>query len=585
MQPRKLNIGIVRFPYSGNGGGSAEHPDIGDWLMKVSIAAKADPRVSDVFYERFSDTPITMTRNAAIEWAKKAGVDVLIMVDSDQSPDMYVGVLDRAQPFFQTAFNHLYEHWEKGPVLLFAPYCGPPKHPTGGGFENPYVFHWERGHTGHIEWDMKMEAFSRTEAAVRSGIEEVAAGPTGLCMIDMRCFDYLKHPYFEYEWEGDGPNCPHCHQPQPGPRAQKASTEDVVFFRNLSLNVLEKLGYNPVLCCWDCWAGHHKSWCVGKPEEFKASQVHAQLRKAVLDNKQTGVVQKRVRKAANFPPPSNGHAEVAKTNGHAPKEPEKPVQAIHETDPFDLKVLAELAKVAASECKMRDIKMRIVELGSCEGGSAIAMAQAVEPMCDYEIHCIDWWKGGNVEQREKAANGDGIYETFKRNCGERFDKTIIPHRNTTLDEARWWGRIREPELRPIDLLFIDAGHSYEDCLADIKAWRSFVKPGGIICGHDYNCNFPGVKQAVHECFGWNVRVEGAVWYVQRSRGEWDGEEETLDAAQERAVREGAEGEGARQDPERGSGSGGPRGDANLRGCGSENGCASHGGPDYRGAGE
>lgn len=52
-----------------------------------------------------------------------------------------------------------------------------------------------------------------------------------------------------------------------------------------------------------------------------------------------------------------------------------------------------------------------------------------------------------------------------------------------------------------DFVFIDADHSYEGCKADIEAWGSRVKPGGWLCGHDYeNTEYPkfGVTQAVDE---------------------------------------------------------------------------------------
>ena len=51
----------------------------------------------------------------------------------------------------------------------------------------------------------------------------------------------------------------------------------------------------------------------------------------------------------------------------------------------------------------------------------------------------------------------------------------------------------------LDLVFIDADHSYEGCKADIIAWRPKLKPGGWLMGHDY-CpqSFPGVVQAVDE---------------------------------------------------------------------------------------
>jgi hypothetical protein len=61
------------------------------------------------------------------------------------------------------------------------------------------------------------------------------------------------------------------------------------------------------------------------------------------------------------------------------------------------------------------------------------------------------------------------------------------------------GKIADASL---DLVFIDADHSYEGCRDDILAWYDKVKPGGIISGHDYGNDDwkfgPMVKRAVDE---------------------------------------------------------------------------------------
>lgn len=57
-----------------------------------------------------------------------------------------------------------------------------------------------------------------------------------------------------------------------------------------------------------------------------------------------------------------------------------------------------------------------------------------------------------------------------------------------------------------DLVYIDANHSYDGCLADIKSWIKKVKKGGCICGHDYMDGITwwggefGVKSAVLNYF-------------------------------------------------------------------------------------
>lgn len=58
----------------------------------------------------------------------------------------------------------------------------------------------------------------------------------------------------------------------------------------------------------------------------------------------------------------------------------------------------------------------------------------------------------------------------------------------------------------LDLVYLDADHSYEAVLADIQVWLPKIRPGGAIAGHDYlDGDLPqgkfGVKRAVNEFFG------------------------------------------------------------------------------------
>jgi len=72
-----------------------------------------------------------------------------------------------------------------------------------------------------------------------------------------------------------------------------------------------------------------------------------------------------------------------------------------------------------------------------------------------------------------------------------------------------------------DFVFIDADHSYRSVLCDIAAWRTKVRPGGLLMGHDYNSKGDklglfGVKRAVDETFGeQNVNVvhKCCMWWV------------------------------------------------------------------------
>lgn len=53
----------------------------------------------------------------------------------------------------------------------------------------------------------------------------------------------------------------------------------------------------------------------------------------------------------------------------------------------------------------------------------------------------------------------------------------------------------------LDMVYIDAGHTYERTKEDIHGWIKKIKHGGILAGDGYgDPSFPGVKQAVHEIF-------------------------------------------------------------------------------------
>jgi predicted O-methyltransferase YrrM len=67
----------------------------------------------------------------------------------------------------------------------------------------------------------------------------------------------------------------------------------------------------------------------------------------------------------------------------------------------------------------------------------------------------------------------------------------------------------------LDFVFIDAGHAYESCSADIVAWLPKVKPTGMLLGHD--ANWDGVEKAYTELLK-NVSVwrPDEVWYTNKA---------------------------------------------------------------------
>jgi len=54
----------------------------------------------------------------------------------------------------------------------------------------------------------------------------------------------------------------------------------------------------------------------------------------------------------------------------------------------------------------------------------------------------------------------------------------------------------------LDGVYIDALHTSPHIDQDVKLWTPKVRPGGVVCGHDYaNRRFPDVKRAVDSFYG------------------------------------------------------------------------------------
>jgi len=63
----------------------------------------------------------------------------------------------------------------------------------------------------------------------------------------------------------------------------------------------------------------------------------------------------------------------------------------------------------------------------------------------------------------------------------------------------------------LDFVFLDGDHSYDSIKKDICAWLPKVKKNGIIAGHDFSNQYPGIIQAVMETFDYWEIWRGTHW--------------------------------------------------------------------------
>jgi predicted O-methyltransferase YrrM len=139
-----------------------------------------------------------------------------------------------------------------------------------------------------------------------------------------------------------------------------------------------------------------------------------------------------------------------------------------------------------------------VEVGAWFGKSTNHLATKIkESGKDIKFTSVDTWKGTDDEELHQnivgAFNGDIFYEFI--------DNTVLSDNYGTFDTIKDTSHNAANQFQngSIDFIMLDAGHSYDSLMEDVKVWYNKVKPGGIISGDDYTV-FHGVTQAANEFF-------------------------------------------------------------------------------------
>jgi len=147
----------------------------------------------------------------------------------------------------------------------------------------------------------------------------------------------------------------------------------------------------------------------------------------------------------------------------------------------ELTFLYEISKSMNSVC----------EVGSWKGRSTHALLSG----CKGQVTAVDHFKGSRSDDKTHMGQP---YPEFKKNVLGFNNLTIL--KEESVKAAKKVGKF--------DMVFIDAGHTYEDVVKDIRAWKG--KANVLFCGHDYCDEWPGVKKAVDEEIG-PVQVVGSIW--------------------------------------------------------------------------
>lgn len=142
-----------------------------------------------------------------------------------------------------------------------------------------------------------------------------------------------------------------------------------------------------------------------------------------------------------------------------------------ETAPLQLKVLNTICSMTPGNY--------YVDVGCFFGGFTKVMAKRAKELRG-KVFSIDTFKGA-MEAHIDICKKYNIKEMFIRNMTERnLMDVIVLMEKSSLEACKEFGD------ESVDLVFIDADHRYSAVKEDIKCWYKKLKPGGVLCGHDYD---------------------------------------------------------------------------------------------------
>jgi predicted O-methyltransferase YrrM len=146
----------------------------------------------------------------------------------------------------------------------------------------------------------------------------------------------------------------------------------------------------------------------------------------------------------------------------------------------------------------------VVEIGCYKGRSSIAIGLSLA-VGSVLYCCIDTWRGYPYDLDDLDKDSYWVFLNNLLQFG--FARKIVP--------------IKQPSARvatlfpssSIDWIFIDGSHIYEHVSQDISLWLPKIRRGGMISGHDYVTECPGVVKAVDNVFPQRT-ITDKIWWVE-----------------------------------------------------------------------
>lgn len=165
-----------------------------------------------------------------------------------------------------------------------------------------------------------------------------------------------------------------------------------------------------------------------------------------------------------------------------------------------------------------------VELGVWMGNSSIKFVERTK-----HLHLVDAWSTVSYEESDEHGGYEKYLERYSKLTGGKTPKEFQDYYDKVYESVvqRFKGkdvtihRMTTDEFfasftEKVDWVYVDASHSYDGVLSDLRNSLNIVKKGGTIFGDDYSYKKYPVLQAVDK-FAQETGKEIDVFYMDQYR--------------------------------------------------------------------
>jgi hypothetical protein len=145
--------------------------------------------------------------------------------------------------------------------------------------------------------------------------------------------------------------------------------------------------------------------------------------------------------------------------------------------------------------------INIVELGVFKGEFAEELYNRMSPK---HLTLVDIWEGsygsGDKDGNNHITidNMELVYKGLVEKYSNVDNVDVVRSTSTAFLESQ--------EDNSLDMVYVDADHSYEAVLSDLKLSFQKIKVGGILAGHDYIINTQIAAAVDHFCYSYGQRI-------------------------------------------------------------------------------